>query len=100
MISSQERQKVVKSQYTALLTPTRKRYATQSKKVLLLTSFLQLLDISCIPSSSPDFSTFLDPPIQSFCYFDPFAPLQKSKLKSKCYQITKPMDSIHVQLVF
>ena len=46
MISSQERQTVVKSQYTALLTPTRKRYATQRKYVVLLTRFLQLWEIS------------------------------------------------------
>ena len=33
---------------------------------------------SCIPSSSPDhdFSTFLDPPIQSSFYFDPFVPAE------------------------
>ena len=33
---------------------------------------------SCIPSSLShhDFSTFLDPPIQSFSYFDPFAPAE------------------------
>ena len=33
---------------------------------------------SCIPSSSPDhdFSTFLDPPIQSSFYFDPFVPTE------------------------
>ena len=32
----------------------------------------------CIPSSSPDhdFSTFLDPPIQSSFYFDPFVPAE------------------------
>ena len=42
---------------------------------------------SCILSSSPDhdFSTFLDPPIQSSFYF-PLLPLQKSKVKSKCCQ--------------
>ena len=33
---------------------------------------------SCIPSSSPDhdFSTFLDRPVQSSFYFDPFAPAE------------------------
>ena len=33
---------------------------------------------SCIPSSSPDhdFSTFLDPPVQSSFYFDPFVPAE------------------------
>ena len=46
MMSSQERQKVIKSQYIVLLTPIRKRYTTQRKKVILFTRFLQLLDIS------------------------------------------------------
>ena len=39
---------------------------------------------SCIPSSSPDhdFSTFLDPPIQSSFYFDPFVPAEvEDKIK-------------------
>ena len=53
------------------------------------------------PSSSPDhdFSTFLHPPIQS-SFSLTLLPLQKSKLKSKSCQITKPIDSIHAQPVF
>ena len=55
---------------------------------------------SCIPSSSPDhvFSTFK---IRQYkvLFTLTLLPLQKSKLKSKCCQITKPMDSIHAQSV-
>ena len=81
MVLSQERQKVIKSQYIVLLTLIRKRYATQRKEVILLTRFFATVGhklASCIPSSSSDhdFSTFLEPLIQSSFYFDPFVPAE------------------------
>ena len=78
MISSQERQKVIKSQYTANSnseTICNPKEISNSFNTFSATVGHKLA--SCIPSSPPvhDFSTFLDPPIQSSFYFDPFAPV-------------------------
>ena len=71
MISSQERQKVINSE-----TICNPKEISNSFNTFSATVGHKLA--SCIPSSSPvhDFSTFLDPLIQSSFYFDPFAPAE------------------------
>ena len=71
MISSQERQKVINSE-----TICNPKEISNSFNTFSATVGHKLA--SCIPSSSPvhDFSTFLDPLIQSSFYFAPFAPAE------------------------
>ena len=71
MISSQERQKVINSE-----TICNPKEISNSFNTFSATVGHKLA--SCIPYSSPDhdFSTLLDPPVQSSFCFDPFVPAE------------------------